>query len=206
MVIFSAYSRASFSIAEKSSLSRQIGTWRILSSVAPARPTGCIDAFQKGTAIDQGDTQVHQRQERRRELSRPFDGSGELLGRLQDRPVRIDLGAIEEAAEDLALLGEDLLQDGIAAVVDLPPWPGCSPLGSRTCDAAVMLLKARARRAPRRAGGGARRPPARCDLAPRARSLGACAMATPRPAISTISRSLSWSPNRHRSSQQAEVR
>src|SRR5678815_5102296 len=81
-------------------------------------PTGCIDVYSEGTAIDEGDARVHQRQQRRRELCRPVDRGGELLGGLQDRrAVRIDLGDVEEAAEGLALLGEDLLQDGIAAVV-----------------------------------------------------------------------------------------
>ena len=52
MVIFSAYSRASFSIAEKSSLSLQFGTCRILSSVAPACiPRDALMSIQKGQPL-----------------------------------------------------------------------------------------------------------------------------------------------------------
>src|SRR4029434_9491401 len=155
-----------------------------------------MDVYSERTAIDEGNAQVDQRQERRRELSRPLDGGGELLGRLQDRrAVRIDLGDIEEAAEDLALLGEDLLQDGIAAVVfDLShAWHGCSsylvddlrcgrhaPEGDGPKDSGKT--SARRQRSPPSAGAGATRSAtARTDS-------GACPTAHPGPARLTPSR------------------
>src|SRR3972149_6381514 len=49
---------------------------------------------------------------------RLLDGGRELLGRLEDgRAVGKDLRGVEETAEELALLGEELFEDGIAASV-----------------------------------------------------------------------------------------
>src|SRR3990172_3370011 len=81
-------------------------------------PPGCVDVDSEGAAVDDRDAEVDERHEGSRQPPGLLDGGRELFGRRQDRrAVGKDLRGVEETAEELALLGEDLLEDGIAAVV-----------------------------------------------------------------------------------------
>src|SRR5262249_29655364 len=85
-------------------------------------PPGCVDVDSERAPVDEGDAEIHEGQQGRRQPARLLDGYGELLGRLQNgRAMRVDLGRVEDGAEELALPGEDLLEGRIATVIlDLP--------------------------------------------------------------------------------------
>src|SRR5262249_23053333 len=79
----------------------------LLVARARVHPPGCIDVDSERAAVDEGDAQVHEREQRRFELTGALDRRRELLGGAQDgRTVGEDLGRVQQAAEQLALLGE----------------------------------------------------------------------------------------------------
>src|SRR5207249_1264167 len=152
-------------------------------------PTGCVDVDSEWAAVDEGDAQVDQRQQWGRQLAGLRDRSRELLGGLEDRrAVRVDLRRVEQVAEGLALLGEHVLQGGIAAVVLdlLHSWHRASPLppGPRWSKYSGSV-SAKSARSPPSSGRGTMRPAAARTAA------GACGIATPSPATRIISRSFS---------------
>jgi integrase len=83
---------------------------------ARLHPTGCVDVDSEGAAVDERHAKVDHRQQPLRQEARFVHGHAELLGRPQDaRPVRHDLGDVQQRSEHVLLLGEEIRQNRIVA-------------------------------------------------------------------------------------------
>src|SRR4030088_2876313 len=109
----SAYSSATFSGSLNSGLLRQ----SCLALIAFPHTEG-IDVDSERAAVDRGDAQRDEGHQTARQLAGLLDRRAERLHRSQDRrAMRHHLGGVEQIAEQLAFLGERLLQDRIAAIL-----------------------------------------------------------------------------------------
>ena len=103
----------------ESALGRAVHLPHLLLRRSRLHPTGCIDVDSERAAVDQRDAQVDERAELRRQEPRALHGRRELLGGFENAGgVRLNLRRVEDEAERLRLLLEDLAQGRIVTGIE----------------------------------------------------------------------------------------